>query len=137
MFDIAKLDTQTRSEQGVAMTVRHPGTGLAILDDQGEPVTITLMGNNSEAFRTMQRAISERRQARRAKRIEITVDDLRNDDTEVMAALTLGWTFTEMDGKPFSFSPENARRLWADTRWEWLFNEAVSFTAAAGNFMPI
>jgi len=61
MFDLAKLDTRTLSEEGVAMPISHPRTGSPILDDAGKPVTVTLLGPNSEKQRVLVRAMQQRR----------------------------------------------------------------------------
>lgn len=136
MFDFATLDSGTRSAAGVPMTILHPATGAPVLDSDGQPVTITLLGSNSDVFRDTNAMIRERRLARQARKIATTAEDIRQDEIDLLTALTKGWSFDTLDGQPLPYSSDNARRLWKDSRWEWVFDLAIVFAQTAGNFMP-
>ena len=134
-FDLASLDTRTRSEQGVAMEIIHPKTRAPVLREDGRPVTITLLGANSDIFSDVARRMRDRNSDRVNKGVRVSPDDMRNDEFEYLVACTVDWTIEEMDGKPFPFSRENARKLWADRRFNWLFREALNFISVEGNFL--
>lgn len=135
MFDIAALEVQSRSESGMPMSIIHPRTKVPVLDEEKNPVTITLLGRNSATFRETQRRIRDRRADRASKAIKATDEDLERDELDLLVAVTIGWTFTVMDGQPFPCNPENARRFWADPRFVWIREQAMSFVLEDGNFL--
>jgi hypothetical protein len=135
MFDIAKLDTFTRAEEGVAMEVVNPRTNKAVLDEEGRPVTITLLGRNSTTARQTYTRIRDRQMERANKGIIANDAEKDRDDVEYLSACTLGWSMTSMDDQPFGFSPENAKRLWGDPRMRTVREQAMAFVQNDGNFL--
>lgn len=136
MFDVTKFDSQTLSETGVPMEVKHPRTGSAILDDAGKPVTITLIGPNSDVSRAVFRSIQQRRAEFASKGVKMSDADFDRERFDALVKLTTGWTFDSMGAEPFPFSADNARKFWADKRWEWLSVQAFSFCQQDGNYLP-
>ena len=134
MFDIAKLDTRTMSEKGMPMQVRNPTTAAPMLDDAGKPVTITLLGRNSEKFRALQREAQQRRADMASRSIPFGADDVKTENFNYLVGTTIGWSFDTMDALPFAFSEDNSRKLWADGRWAWLNAQAIGFILEEGNF---
>jgi hypothetical protein len=134
-FDIATLDTRTRSEAGVPMQILHPSTKRPIYNDANQPVTVTLLGRNSDAYRAAQRESQSRRAAFEARGVMMTEDDYEQERQTLLCAVTVGWNFDTMDGSVFPFTPENCRRLWADRRWTWLASDAFNFVHQDGNFL--
>lgn len=137
MFDLNSLDTLTRSQTGTDMPVTHPRTRAPILQDNGQPHTITLRGRNSDAYRDMQRSLQERRADMAARGIAPSREELERDDVDLLVACTVGWTDMTMDGQPFPYSPENARRLWSDRRFVFLRDAAITHIREDANFLPI
>ena len=135
MFDLASLDTRTASEEGKAFKVWRPGAGTDVVDDAGKVVTITMCGRNSEAFRRVQAEIRARKTDRQARDIPETQEDRDADRFDVLCALTKGWSFTHLGDEEFAFTPDNVRRLWSDTRWEWLAVQKLSEVMTEGNFL--
>jgi hypothetical protein len=136
-FDIAKLDTRARAEAGVEMPIRNPSTGAVVTDDDGKAVTITFGGRNSDKYRAVQRDVKKYRTDLAAKNIQPTEAEGRREMEKVVTAMTLGWSGLELDGEPFPFTPANAERLWADTRWTWLLEQAFVFVSQEGNFLAL
>ncbi len=136
-FDLTKLDAKTRSDAGVAMTVINPATALPLRDDAGKPVTITLKGKSSAAYKTIWRVILDRNRDRSAKGITPNEEEVRQDDIDLLTALTAAWDFTDLDGAPFPCTPENARRMWSDERFSWVMQQAMRFASNDGNFLAI
>ncbi len=135
-FDIAAFDTRTKSEVGTDMTILRPGSPFApFLDAEGKPLTITLKGRNSVAFKAAQREIQQRNADREARGIPRTDDDEKTDRFNLLCAVTVGWSFDTLDGQPFPFSPDNVKKLWADERWAWLQVQAINFHSSEGNFL--
>lgn len=134
-FDIGRLETLTKSEQGVKMELIHPVSMSQVLRADSAPVTITLLGANSEAFREAQRQVQDRRAARVAKGAKTSSDDVRSEDFHILMACTVDWTFDQLDGQPFPYSRDNCRKFWSDRRFDWIFRAAIIFIVQEGNFL--
>lgn len=135
-FDLSSLDTYTEAAKGVPMPLIDLRNGNPIYNpDDGSAVTITLLGRNSEEYRAVMRSVQKRRVERQQRGVQPSEDDIRADDFEVIVACTKGWTIRMLDGQPFPFSVENARRLWSDRRFQWLFERASMFIADDANFL--
>jgi hypothetical protein len=134
-FDLTQLDTRTKSAAGVPMTIINPKTGGPVLDSDGNPVTITLRGRNSQEHKNVFRVIQDRRLDRAARGVRLTEDEQRQEEAEFLTALTVDWTFTELDGQPFPPTAENFRKFWIDERFTWILEQATRFAANDGNFL--
>jgi hypothetical protein len=137
MFDLASLDTRTRSEAGVPLTLVHPKTRGPVTRADGSVVTVTLLGRCSDTHRDKSRELAERTAEMASRGIRQSRDEREADDAELLVACTKGWTIDKMDGQDFPYSPENARRLWTDTRFLWLRDQAVNHVLTDGNFLPV
>lgn len=138
MFDVKALDTRTASEAGVDMPVLHPRDRAPIIDTEtGANVTIRLRGRNSDTFRTQQRELNKRRAEFQSRGVIMTDDDFMRERVDMVCACTLGWTFSQMDGAEFPYTPDNVRRFWADRRWTWLLDNAWAFLTEEGNFLSV
>jgi hypothetical protein len=137
MFDIASLDTRSRSEEGVPMTLVHPKTRGPVPRADGSTVNITLLGRCSDTYREKQRELAEKAAEKASRGIRRSREEIEQDDIELLVACTRDWSIDSMDGQPFPFSKDNARRLWGDTRFLWLRDQAVAHVQTDGNFLPV
>ncbi len=135
MFDIATLDTLTLSEEGVPMPVAHPKTRKALIGSNGTPITVTLLGKNSDTARAAMRRQADRASERASRGIVSSPEDRERNDAEFLAACTKAWTFDQMDGAPFPCTSQNAEKLWSDQRFRWLREQALAFILEDGNFI--
>lgn len=133
-FDISKVGLTASADSGVFMAFIDPTTGLPALDDAGAAVGVTLRSRLSRAAQAKQRDISARRieQARRGK--DASVEQLESEGAELLAALTVSWTFTELDGAAFPATYDNALQFWADPRFRAFREQANGWVADAANF---
>lgn len=136
MFDLASLDSRTRSVAGVRFKVRDPRTATPMRNSVGEEVFVLLHGRNSPIFEQLQQQANDARAARAAAGIELSSEELRQERVDYVAGCTSGWNIEQLDGQPFPYSPENAKRMWADKRFSWLLNEAWAFVINEANFLP-
>ncbi len=136
-FDLTKLDSRSKSETGVEMKIIHPGTLAPITNSDGQPVTITLRGRNSTAYKTAFRMVQDRARERAARGLRPNDEETRVDEIDFLCAVTTDWKFTELDGAPFPCTPENIRKLWSDERFTWVLEQATRFAANDGNFLGI
>ncbi|MBF0394893.1 MAG: hypothetical protein HQL38_19630 [Alphaproteobacteria bacterium] len=132
MLDLASLDTAAVANSGAVMTLLHPATRQPLAGDDGNPITITLAGQDSEAWRKAQRAVSNRRLAARGKS-KLTAEDLEAESLAMLAQCTLGWTGVALDGKPLDCTQANARQLYE--RLPWVREQADDFVADRANYM--
>lgn len=134
-FDIARLDSRTRAQQGVKFIVRDPRSNRPVLTDDKQSVFITLAGSNSDIYEA---AVEEAQRARAdsaSRGQDMTREMLRTERAMIVKACTMGWNFDMRDGQPFPFSPENAEALWLDRRVNWLLSEAYTFIQNEAHFL--
>src|ERR1043166_9886617 len=85
--DIADFDTVAGSEEGSVMEVRNPKTGEVLRHDDGRPFTITYRGRDSEAFRALARAQSDRRIAANTRtRAPVSTDVIKSAEYALIVA---------------------------------------------------
>lgn len=110
-FDLAGLDTKAASEQGAVMSVFNID-GSVRRDRTGNPVTLTLLGVDSDAYRKATRKNMNKRFARRNPG-KITAEELEVESLEVLAACTAAWSgIISRDGKDVPCNPANAKALY-------------------------
>lgn len=141
-FDFASV-ALTRTDTGSPMPIRHPATGLPMLDEHKKPVTISFLGQYSDIFRETMRAIqvnraefhNEARAANPLKPAPLPQDKIDEENVTILTSCVVGWTIPSLDGQPFPFTPENAARLFTDRRFIWLRDPALAFIQGDGNFL--
>ena len=135
-FDLGKIAPETLTDVGVQMTLRDVRSGDTITQD-GVPVTITLLGSDSDEVMRIRRAQINKRletMTRSGKAPTISIEEQEADSTERLVAATTDWSFTELDGKPFGFSPDNARTLYTSKRFSFIRAQAIEFMEEVSNF---
>lgn len=117
------------------MTLLHPVDGSPLLGEDGRPVTITLLSEDSEEYRKNQRAIINRRLSQRgARQGKYTAEMATSDALETLVASTRGWSKNfNVDGKPLEFTPQNVRELYR--RFPWVQQQAEAFISDRTNFL--
>lgn len=133
MFDISAIDTKTPSEKGAFMAILHPVTGETMHDDLGNEVGVYLVGRFSDAFAKARREnAASRIDAAAAQKPAPAEED---EVAHIVSSCTTGWTWSDLDGKPFMFSQSNARTFWFDPRFRLHLDLALAFITNLGNFM--
>lgn len=117
-FDLAKVETRSRIEEGVFFPILRMDNRQPIVDDKGAELMIKLSGADASRIRS---AIEEREAARKAdasaKGLQVippqSWQEQEDERIADLVMLTEGWTDNvELDGKPFPFSKENAAMLY-------------------------
>jgi len=126
-MDLSKLNTVKAADKPQEMKLKNPFTDETLKGDDDKPITISVLGFHSTTARnilTMQR--------RRKKKGEDPDDQ---DSTELLAALTTGWSSNfEFNGEKPKFSKKKAEELY--TSEEWIALQVTRFAAELGNFNP-
>lgn len=112
--DLDNLDVSADAEKGATLEIRHPVTDEVLRDDAGNPLTITLMGADS---RTFKRAVNDIQMASSARK-KVSAAEVERNTVDALARATVGWSDNwTWGGKPFAFSAENCRKLYAERTW--------------------
>lgn len=134
MLDLLTLDTRRAADEGAVMEVRHPVTNEVLKQDNGEPVTITLAGRDSDRVKRLQRATLDRRLAGgRRRNLSFTADEIDKNRLEELVALTLGWSGIVLRGSLIEPTAENARDLYQTV--DWVREQAEEFVDDRANFL--
>lgn len=132
-MDLSKFDLTDTANTGAAMHVEHPATGEKLYTESDEPVTITLLGIDSDKMKARQHELTNAvlKKGFRAKMPSAE----KHDDERIttLALATVSWANIELDGKPLDCTSENARKLYA--RLPWLADQADAFIADRANFL--
>lgn len=120
-FDLEAVDTKTLSEKGVVMEVLAVSTGKPMLNRHGKPVTLTLLGPDSDIFRTETRAALRDRLNRvpELDKLDAATRTMREAEAteeaakRILVKLTVGWSgILDEKGEDVPFSPEAAAALY-------------------------
>ncbi len=135
MFDLASLDTGAAADTGAEMKVMHPTSGAVLVQDGGKPITIILVGEDSERHRRAVRVNSDRRLKRQTsgRPVQMTAEELENDSLELVVSCTIGWSGVVLDGVEVPFSVDSARMVYKRLRW--LREQVDAFIYDRSNFL--
>lgn len=115
-FDLAAIDTKSLSDSGVDMTVKKLNSDEPLLAKNGKPVAITVLGPDSEVYRSYTRKQVQKRLARSNDVKKLATLDLEEADAEaleLMVSCTVGWkNVFDTDGKEIAFTKDAARALY-------------------------
>lgn len=111
-FALDALETKTLSEAGVEVTIRRLDNGQPLIDRNGHPVKIRVLGPDSERYRRLTRDQVRKRLSAAAAGEKF--DDTSDEDAlEILVACTCGWSgIYSPDGNPVSLNAESVRALY-------------------------
>jgi hypothetical protein len=130
MFDLAQMSSD-RSEQGAVLTLRHPVT-----NENLEGWNITLVGKDSATFQRVNQKFVDKQLADASSnrgKPKVKSADLQRQNIDTLVACTKGWEGLILNGQPFAFSDENARKLYTENAW--IKEQAESFIEDRANFL--
>lgn len=130
-MDLSTLDTADLANQGAALELRGPD-GSPLLQDDGKPITITLLGADSDALTL----ISTRQTNRYLKgqgQMRVTAELARSNELEYLAKATVAWDGIKIDGTVPDCTEAEARALY--TRFPWITAQARAFVEDRANFL--
>lgn len=119
----------SKADTGATLTLLHPATDAPL------PVTITLLGQDSQKYRALER---KKKQAnldsiiKGKKAAALNAERLDAEDLDDLVALTVTWSGVEFDGEPKPCTTENVRRLY--TELSWVKEQAQAFINERANF---
>lgn len=136
-MDLSQLSTKELSDQGVVMTVINPKTGEE-LSSNGEVVTLTLAGIDSDRYRAHQRKLQNRRlkslSRGRGAKLDLDADDLDEESLDTLVACTLDWSGIGWESdKDLPCTPENVKMVYQ--KLPWLRDQVDFFIGSRENFI--
>ncbi|TAA54015.1 hypothetical protein [Shinella sp. JR1-6] len=131
-MDLASFDTVKSAGEGAVMEVLHPADGTVLKDDNGQPITITLMGADSEKAKRRQRAEINKR-LKSGRNTKITAEEMEENGVNLLALCTLSWSGIKLDGHLLECNAENAAMIYQ--RMPWLREQVDTFVGDRGNFL--
>ncbi len=136
-FDLAKVDTKTLSEAGVDMPVKTMD-GEPLVARNGQPITVRLLGPDSNKYRALTRAQVRKRMAAMADG-KVTLSEAEFEETErelldILVACTVGWSnVLDTEGAEIPFAEDNVRKLYSN--YPVVREQVDTFLANRANFL--
>lgn len=122
---LAQFDTVSSANSGAKLELTD-ANGAAVLKADGTPVTITLLGKDSDVWVKAENAARNRRLAQ-GPRMKLTAEALESEAISALAKVTTAWDF---DDKPCTY--ENAVALY--TRYPLIREQVDLFVGDRANF---
>jgi hypothetical protein len=129
-MDFASLDTADLANEGALLELRN-AVGAVILKPDGNPVTIRLLGSDSDAFIRASNSITNKALRNRGKGAAVTAESVLEDHIALLAKATLGWDGVGIGEDETPFSQEAAKKLY---RIAFVREQVTDFIADRGNF---
>lgn len=131
-MDLSTLDTAELANQGSVLELRDPA-GNPVLQDDGTPVTLTLLGEDSDVVTRISNANANQfLRGTTGSGQAITAEMSRTNEIAKLAAATVAWSGIVIDGEAVTFSPEAAKALYR--RFPWIRDQARVFIGDRANF---
>lgn len=131
-MDLAALDAS--KEDGALLALRHPGNGSVLKTADEKPISLTVVGTDSEIYRSAMRALTNKRLTQ-VRRDPVTAEEIESEATSMLANCVTGWSGIVLDGQPLQFSKANVVVIFSRLRWvreqvEAFVNDRANFVKA-------
>lgn len=109
--------------------------GAPMLNSDGSPMTISLLGEDSDVAVAYRNNTTNRRiqQAQRGA-ATVTAEAIAAEDAAYYAKLTTGWSIA-FGGERAEFSQDAARKLYLDRKMSFIFDQVKEFAKTRRNFL--
>jgi hypothetical protein len=135
-LDLADFDTVDEAEMQV-MVNGQPSGWTWTFAGPGHPQAAAQSNRVAREQLAKQRAQEQARvNGKKYKAPEQSPDELLEDNVAFVLERLLGWSAITMNGEPFPYSHDNARKLLMDRRKGALLQQAVEFILDENSFTP-
>lgn len=143
MTNLASLNFASAADQGATMPVLHPIDRVPLLDAKKKPVTIDLLGRDSDTWIKGENAARNKSVEQLTTGAKYSAAAADRRDAESLARATTGWSGIPKawleegsnDESPAEFSFENAVKLYTNRGVRWLRDDADKFVGTRANFL--
>ena len=116
-MDLASIDLQAAADEGIEVKLQHPATGEYLLDEEGDHLTITVLGKDSTTWQNAAKRVNTRN-ANRYKDRKIPSTAMEAALYEILAESTVKWSKNlEFDGAALKCTKDNAAMLYEKRNW--------------------
>jgi hypothetical protein len=116
-MDLTKLDTRRASDEGARLHLVWEGRPLM---DGDQPVTITVLGQDSKIYEREHHRITGQRIGSRRRALngspEVS-EKAEQEAIDLLAACTVSWENIALNGSPLECTWQNARDLYMQFKW--------------------
>lgn len=131
-MDLANLTDTYSPDEGSILELRGLDDAV-LLNDDGSPMTLTLLGADSD-IAVKHRNGQQNRRLQQGARIKLTAEGLDSDAASYLAKLTVAWNITLGGEKPV-LTFEAARALYANPKLSFIREQADEAIAERSRFM--
>ena len=107
--------------------------GALAYDDDGSPITITLMSDDAEPVQRQQREAVSRRMGVKRGQFKVDMAGLDGEALDKLAVATVRWSGIKSGGEPVPCEFKAVRALYEQHRW--LREQVDEFVADRANFL--
>jgi hypothetical protein len=134
-MDLEKFDVSEKANAGVPMTVINPLDGQPLLDDDGTPVTITLIGCDAREYVAKSKSLAMPRLANRDAHGApvLDADELEADGIELLVTAMKAWHGIIYEKTRLGCTRRNVRMLYR--RCPWLMRQVNAFVVNVANYV--
>lgn len=130
-MNLSDHDVADAANGGVPMHVHAPDGTPLFQPDEKTPVTITLLGQDSDALTRIMNQRANRHLTRRGPGV-LTIEQSITDEVSYLAKATVGWDGLGIDEEVTPFSEEAAASAYR--RFPWLREQARAFVFDRARF---
>ncbi len=142
-MNLASLNLASEANRGAVMTVLHPEDRTPLRQADGSPITITLLGKDSDEFIKAERRARKAQRDAMMKRMPFSPADEDRQGDVALAAATIGWSgipagWLEPGGSDESaapFSADAATKLYGNPGVRWLREQVDEFVGERAHFL--
>lgn len=126
-MDFSTIDLAANAERGADIHIEHPVTEEPLYTDDGQPITLRVLGQDSREFRAAVTALADKAGKGRQslERTEALAIDL-------LSRVVVKWHGITWEGKALDCTPENVRMFL--TKFPPIRRQIDSFIADRANF---
>ena len=130
-MDLANLDFGKNPEITAVMTVIHPITSEEMFQEDGTPVTVTLLGMESSVAKRVTKARAQKQLNKRNQKVDL--DEAREFTISLQAKLITASSGLKENGVDLDLT-DQATAIDVLTRYSWLREQIDEFITDRANF---
>lgn len=114
---MSDLNDLVPTSDTIVVELKHPNTGKTLDNDDGSPMTITVMAPHTREYKALiYKQANERIQKSGGVMPEYTYEELDEASTTLLSSATIDWNITFNGEKP-KFSAKKAKEIYEKVFW--------------------